>query len=64
MKPFDQFAEYAEEHVVEIVQDIVSDFIDNIQKSTFTKEDIVLMNKMCQSTCMSLLHAYHDWLSE
>jgi len=64
MKSFEDFIAYAESHAVGITEDATDGYIHGLHEGSLSKEDIVLITKICQSHTISLLRAYHEWLTE
>ena len=63
MKEFNDFIQYAKEHINEIQYDTVSSLQNEWNQGlTLSKEDVFLITKISNQQTMSLLRHYHQWL--
>ena len=61
MKEFNDFIQYAKEHINEIQYDTVSSLQNEWNQGlTLSKEDVFLITKISNQQTMALL--YHQWL--
>lgn len=63
MKEFNDFIQYAKEHINEIQYDTVSSLQNEWNQGlTLSKEDVFLITKISNQQTMALLRHYHHWL--
>lgn len=63
MKEFNDFIQYAKEHINEIQYDPVSSLQNEWNQGlTLSKEDVFLITKISNQQTMALLRHYHQWL--
>lgn len=65
MKSFEDFIDYADKHAVELAKAAASGYDQSeIEASTLSKEDVILITKISQSNTVAILRTYHDWMAE